>query len=81
MVAAARRPYHRTMMDRVLAATVHLQTRWQSFIQTEKGASMVEYAIMVALIAIVAVVAVTYFGTALSDEYDSIADSVQKAGT
>ncbi len=57
-----------------------MQTRWDAFVESERGASMVEYAIMVSMIAIVAVVAVTYFGSQLSNEYDSIADSVQNYG-
>jgi Flp pilus assembly pilin Flp len=80
MVATGRRPYHRSMMDRVITAVVGMQTRWHAFVETERGASMVEYAIMVSMIAIVAVVAVTYFGSQLSNEYDSIADSVQNYG-
>jgi Flp pilus assembly pilin Flp len=68
------------MMDRVITAVVGMQTRWHAFVETERGASMVEYAIMVSMIAIVAVVAVTYFGSQLSNEYDSIADSVQNYG-
>jgi len=42
----------------------------------ESGASLVEYALLVALIAIVAVVAVAAFGGALSTEYSDIADSL-----
>ncbi len=42
----------------------------------ERGASLVEYALLVALIAIAAVVAVTTFGGALSSEYSGIADSM-----
>jgi Flp pilus assembly pilin Flp len=59
---------------------VGMKTRWDAFVESERGASMVEYAIMVSMIAIVAVVAVTYFGSQLSNEYDSIADSVQNYG-
>lgn len=44
--------------------------------RTDDGASLVEYALLVALIAIVAVVAITVFGIALSDEYDSIATQI-----
>lgn len=40
--------------------------------RSDDGASLVEYALLVALIAIVAVIAITTFGIALSDEYDSI---------
>ena len=54
MVATGRRPYHRSMMDRVITAVVGMQTRWHAFVETERGASMVEYAIMVSMIAIVA---------------------------
>jgi pilus assembly protein Flp/PilA len=42
----------------------------------DEGASLVEYALLVALIAIVAVIAITTFGLALSDEYDSIATQI-----
>lgn len=42
----------------------------------EGGASLVEYALLVALIAIVALVAITSFGTALSQEYSGIAGSI-----
>ena len=42
----------------------------------DDGASLVEYALLIALIAIVAVVAVTSFGSALSDEFDSIATEI-----
>jgi pilus assembly protein Flp/PilA len=42
-------------------------------VRQDDGASLVEYALLVALIAIVAVVAITAFGGALSDEFDSIA--------
>jgi pilus assembly protein Flp/PilA len=42
----------------------------------EDGASMVEYALLVALIAIVAIVAVTLVGTAVSGEFNSIATTL-----
>ncbi len=48
----------------------------QSRTGRDDGASLVEYALLVALIAIVAVVAITAFGGALSDEYDTIADQI-----
>ena len=43
---------------------------------SETGASLVEYALLVALIALVAVVAVRFFGTELSTAYDDIANSL-----
>jgi len=42
----------------------------------QKGATMVEYAIMVALIAIVAITAVTLLGTKVSGTFNSIASSL-----
>ena len=45
----------------------------------ERGASMVEYALLVVLIAIVAFVAVQLAGDQLSTLYSTIADSVTNA--
>jgi pilus assembly protein Flp/PilA len=42
----------------------------------ERGASLVEYALLVALIAVAAVVAITAFGGALSSEYSEIAETI-----
>lgn len=56
---------------RRVAATV--QSR---FVRDDEGASLVEYALLVALIAIVAVVAITSFGEALSEEFSTIADEL-----
>ena len=36
----------------------------------ERGASLVEYALLLALIAVVCIVAVSAFGTSVSDSYD-----------
>jgi pilus assembly protein Flp/PilA len=47
----------------------------QSRLLDERGASMVEYSILVALIAIVAVVAVIVLGGAVSESYQSTADT------
>ncbi len=45
----------------------------------EKGASMVEYALLVVLIALVALIAVQLAGTELSSTYSEIASSVESA--
>ena len=45
----------------------------------DKGASMVEYALLVVLIALVALVAVTLAGTELSGTYSEIASNVGSA--
>ncbi len=52
---------------------LRLWTAFQAHIQSdEDGASMVEYALLVALIAIVAIVAVTFVGTSVSSTFDTI---------
>jgi pilus assembly protein Flp/PilA len=49
------------------------------FFKEEDGATAVEYALMVALIAAVVIGAVTFLGTSASDSFKATADSV--AGT
>ncbi len=46
-----------------------LQSR---FVADEEGASLVEYALLVALIAVVALVAIRFLGNAVSDEFNSV---------
>lgn len=56
---------------------LRLWTAFQAHIQNdEDGASMVEYALLVALIAIVAIVAVTVVGTAVSTEFSEVASAL-----
>ncbi len=50
--------------------------RIANLLETDRGASMVEYALLVILIAIVALVAVQLAGTELSTTYSEIASSV-----
>lgn len=47
-----------------------------SHADSEDGASLVEYALLISLIALVAFIAVAAFGGALSSEYSEIADSI-----
>lgn len=47
---------------------------------SQDGASMVEYALLVVLIALIAFTAVEFAGHELSTTYSSIADSVANAG-
>lgn len=47
---------------------------------TDKGASMVEYSLLVVLIAIIAFLAVQTFGDTLSGTYGTIADELVQAG-
>ena len=54
---------------------LRLVTAFQSrFVSDEEGASMVEYALLVALIAIVAIAAIVLVGQAVSGEFSEIDD-------
>lgn len=47
-----------------------------SFSKKEKGATMVEYAIMVALIAVVSIVIITTLGQSVSTTFSTVNDSI-----
>jgi pilus assembly protein Flp/PilA len=49
---------------------------FQARTASEEGATAVEYALMVALIAAVIIVAVTFLGTATSDKFQQVGDAV-----
>ena len=57
----------------MLARIVTLQIRLRN---SERGATAVEYGLMVALIAVVVIVAVSLLGTRLSTLFDNVASSV-----
>ena len=50
-----------------------LQSRFSG---DERGASLVEYALLVALIAVVALVAIQFVGETISDEFDTVGNSL-----
>jgi len=52
----------------------------KKFVKADQGATMVEYGLMVALIAVVCIAAVTTLGTNLSSKFNSAATSVGAAG-
>ena len=56
-----------------------LWTKLVSRFQEDKGASMVEYALLVVLIAIIALVAVRLAGEQVSNAFSTIADSLQNS--
>ena len=56
-----------------------LLTFAQARFDSEDGASLVEYALLIGLIALVALIAVTSFGDALGDKFDDVASSVADA--
>lgn len=45
--------------------------------KTERGASLVEYALLVALIAVVCIAAVSFLGTAAKDKFNTVGSSIQ----
>jgi len=56
---------------------LRLWTAFQSrFVRDEEGASMVEYALLVALIAIVAIVAIGLVGTNVTNKFNTVASSL-----
>ena len=63
-------------MRNLIAMYVALQSRMQSILKDEKGATMVEYALMVALIAIVAMVGAGVLGTNVNGAFDKIATKI-----
>ncbi|GIL35553.1 Flp family type IVb pilin [Phycicoccus jejuensis] len=56
-------------------ALVKLQMKFND-LRSEKGATAVEYGLMVALIAVVIIVAVALLGTNLKSMFNSVANSV-----
>ncbi len=56
---------------------LRLWTAYQSrFIGDEEGASMVEYALLVALIAVVVIAAALFLGNQISEKFSEVGDSV-----
>lgn len=55
---------------------LELTTAVRNFIRREDGAALVEYAILVALIAVVAIFFVTSLGTKVSQKFSGIAGSL-----
>ena len=53
-----------------------LWTAIQARILSDEGASLVEYALLVALIAIVAIAAITFVGTSVSTTFVDIGDEL-----
>ena len=62
----------------LLIVRTWLQTR---FTTTERGASMVEYILLVALIALAVFAAVTFLSTQINGSYNREGSSLSSAGT
>ncbi len=57
---------------------LRLWTAYQSrFIQDEEGASMVEYALLVALIAVVVIAAALFLGNEISEKFSEVGDTLE----
>lgn len=74
------RSYYRSMMERVSTYAQRLVTRWHVFRACEDGASMVEYALLAALIAIVVIAGTAFLGNRLNASYEDIGSSMVDAG-
>ncbi|MGQ0616453.1 MAG: Flp family type IVb pilin [Acidimicrobiia bacterium] len=46
----------------------------------DRGASLVEYALLVALIAVVCILAITFLGQGASEKFESVANEINDAG-
>jgi pilus assembly protein Flp/PilA len=55
------------------ALATYLRAR---FGDTERGASLVEYALLVALIAVVCIIAVTFLGNNASSKFNTVGSSI-----
>ena len=54
--------------------TPYLRTRWGD---SERGASLVEYALLVALIAVVCIAAVAFLGGSASSKFSTVGSAVE----
>ena len=58
-----------------------LKSHLNRFVREEDGATMVEYGLMVALIAVVCIAAVTLVGQSLSTLFGRVSTNIGNAGT
>lgn len=63
-------------MDKLTFALAYMANVVKAPKKDERGATAVEYGLLVALIAAIIIVAVALLGTNLSDTFDSVADRV-----
>ena len=63
---------------RTMILTYEMLATWlrARFSNSERGASLVEYALLVALIAVVCIAAVTILGKSASNKFDSVGSSI-----
>ena len=60
-----------------MLTSYQFMTAWlQSKTDSERGASLVEYALLVALIAVVCILAVTFLGESASEKFSDVGSAV-----
>lgn len=64
-------------MRALIPVYVKMQNRLHTVLENEEGATMVEYALMIALIAAVAITAVTLVGTNVTAEFNKVAGLIK----
>lgn len=64
-------------MNLVSIGWAYCQTVIRAHVRDERGASLVEYALLLALIAIVCIAAITLIGTSASNKLSSAGSSLQ----
>jgi len=60
----------------MLTSYQFIATWLRARLEDERGASLVEYALLVALIAVVCIAAITLLGNNASTKFDSVANSI-----
>ncbi len=69
--------------------SLNIVTYWQKncapylravFGRSERGAALVEYALLLALIAVVCIIALTALGNQASDKFSTVGQSIEDAG-
>jgi Flp pilus assembly pilin Flp len=66
--------------DMVLRSIVTVESFIRSLVRKDEGQDLLEYALLVALIALGAVLAVTAAGDKVQEVFDAIADAIPGAG-
>ena len=61
----------------MLTSYEYISAWMQARCKTDRGASLVEYALLVALIAVVCILAVTFLGRAASSKFSGVGSAVQ----
>lgn len=63
-----------------MLTSYHFLTAWlQARMDDERGASLVEYALLVALIAVVCIVAITFLGESASSKFSSVGTAINNS--